>query len=155
MQTFLPLPGFKESARVLDWRRLGNQRKEARQILQSTHVMNGWSRHTAVLMWIGYQGALIEYGNIIIKEWIRRGYVNNMPLMDPGDIVMPPWFGDDRFHASHRSNLLRKLPEHYNQFGWKEGPDMPYFWPTKEGDYEQVRCILQNGHRLLRVHRRR
>jgi hypothetical protein len=23
-------------------------------------------------------------------------------------VVMPPWFGDDAFHASHRSNLLRK-----------------------------------------------
>ena len=33
-------------------------------------------------------------------------------------------------HASHRSNLLRKEPAHYTQFGWTEPPDLPYVWPV-------------------------
>jgi hypothetical protein len=45
----------------------------------------------------------------------------------------PPWLGNEDFHRSHRSNLLRKYPEHYRQF-WPDEPDnLPYFWPTKEG----------------------
>jgi hypothetical protein len=42
---------------------------------------------------------------------------------------MPSWLGDERVHSSHRSNLLRKRPEHYGLLGWTEGPDMPYHWP--------------------------
>jgi hypothetical protein len=41
----------------------------------------------------------------------------------------PPWLGDERLHASHRSNLLRKDPEHYGQFEWTEPDDLPYWWP--------------------------
>jgi hypothetical protein len=43
---------------------------------------------------------------------------------------MPPWWGDPAFHASHRSNLLRKDPVWYGQFGWAEPPDLPYVWPV-------------------------
>jgi hypothetical protein len=56
-----------------------------------------------------------------------------MKLSLPKKVVYPKWFGDDRFHASHRSNLLRKDLQHYSQFNWEESPDMDYFWPTKEG----------------------
>jgi hypothetical protein len=35
MQTFLPLPDFIESAKVLDYKRLGKQRVEAWQILKA------------------------------------------------------------------------------------------------------------------------
>jgi hypothetical protein len=47
-----------------------------------------------------------------------------------GDVVMPPWFGDDRFHAAHRSNLLRKSPEHYRQYWPTEPDDLEYVWPA-------------------------
>jgi hypothetical protein len=46
------------------------------------------------------------------------------------DSGAPPWLGCDEFHSSHRSNLLRKLPEHYSQFGWSEPNDLPYVWPN-------------------------
>lgn len=42
----------------------------------------------------------------------------------------PHWFGSEEFHASHRSNLLRKDPDHYSQFEWTEGPDIEYVWPV-------------------------
>jgi hypothetical protein len=83
-------------------------------------------------MWEGHVAALIEYGNVMIREWIRQGYNNTMPLLRVERFEMPPWFGLPKFHASHRSNLLRKKPEHYSQFGWEEGPDLPYYWPKVE-----------------------
>jgi hypothetical protein len=37
--------------------------------------------------------------------------------------------GDEAFHASHRSNLLRKDRDYYGAFGWTEPDDLPYVWP--------------------------
>ena len=132
MQTFLPLPDFEASAKVLDRQRLGKQRVEARQILRALLFGGGWRNHPAVVMWEGHIAALIEYSNAVIREWIRQGYNNTMPLLRVERATLQPWFGFDALHASHRSNLLRKLPEHYGQFGWEEGPDLPYYWPKVE-----------------------
>ena len=35
-----------------------------------------------------------------------------------------------RLHRSHQSNLLRKEPAYYRQFGWNVPEDLPYFWPV-------------------------
>jgi len=32
--------------------------------------------------------------------------------------------------VNRHSNLLRKMPEHYKQFGWTEPDTLPYIWPT-------------------------
>jgi len=131
MQTFLPYPHFVRCAQVLDFRRLGKQRVEARQILKSLQVGGGWKNHPAVRMWRGYEDILIHYGNEMLREWVRRGYRNTMPLLEirDGYSEYPSWIGDDAFHASHRSNLLRKDPVWYGQFGWAERDDLPYIWP--------------------------
>lgn len=133
MQTFLPYPSFRASAEVLDYRRLGKQRVEARQILRALEQGGGWAHHPAVAMWRGYEGALRLYHDCVIWEWVLRGYRNTMPYLwryerDWGP--WPPWHGDAAFHASHRSNLLRKAPGHYGLLGWAEGPDLPYVWPV-------------------------
>lgn len=47
-----------------------------------------------------------------------------------GDVVMPPWMGDTDFHASHRSNLLKKNIEYYSRWGWQEPHDLEYVWPV-------------------------
>jgi hypothetical protein len=44
----------------------------------------------------------------------------------------PWWLGDNRLHSSHRSNLLRKMPDYYVQFKWTDDPAAPYWWPTQE-----------------------
>lgn len=130
MQTFLPYSDFHKSAACLDRQRLGNQRREALTLLESLWVGNGWSKHPASKMWEGYEDALSLYYNIIIDEWIARGYKNNMQQIDVPTCVMPRWLGNPVFHASHRSNLLRKNPKYYSQFGWREPLDIPYFWPV-------------------------
>jgi hypothetical protein len=130
MQTFLPYPSFVSSAKALDCRRLGKQRVEARQILKALRNGGGWQHHPAVCMWRGYEDALVLYSNLMIEEWMNRGYRNTMEIYEAGIVRMPPWLGDDVFHASHRSNLLRKDPNWYGQFGWTEPDTLEYVWPV-------------------------
>ena len=142
MQTFLPYPDFARSAAVLDRARLGKQRVECWQLLRALSGESaGWARHPAARMWRGHTGVLAEYGIAVCSEWVGRGYKDTMAerlepyvLRGPADRMVPPaWLGDEGFHASHRSNLLRKDPTWYGQFGWTEGPDLEYVWPGAGG----------------------
>ena len=141
MQTFVPHgTHFHETAQTLDYRRLGKQRCEAKQILMTLRgESKGWANHPAVKMWAGYEPALALYGSIMCKEWKRRGYVDNLrPYFDTllveyvekGDnLVMPPWLYDDNVVRSHRSNLIRKDAEFYG-WRWPDVPDdLEYIWP--------------------------
>lgn len=132
MQTFLPYPDFQKSVQCLDYRRLGKQRVEAMQILNillSNKKTGGWVNHPAVKMWAGYEEALCMYMNTCIEQWIKRGYKNTMQfVIMPDEIEYPSWLGNSEFHASHRSNLLRKDYEHYSKFRWSEPLDLPYIW---------------------------
>ena len=138
MQTFMPYPNFDASAACLDWRRLGKQRVEAYQILNTlTGRSTGWQNHPAVKMWRGHEKALSLYALVMCAEWRRRGYKDTMHgIISEIDATLtsaleyPEWVGDRAFHASHRSNLLRKDVFHYSQFGWTESPDLPYVWPV-------------------------
>ena len=139
MQTFLPYPDFQQSTRVLDNKRLGKQRVEAMQILQTlTSDAKAWRNHPAVKMWAGYEPALAEYCLHCCLTWLERGFNDSiiakvLPYYqnDSHPIAYPPWLGDEAFHTSHQSNLLRKDAEHYNQF-FSVPDDLPYIWPTKE-----------------------
>ena len=85
-------------------------------------------------MWRGYEKALTEYMNLAIMLWKARGYKNTMKIIDVGELTdedYPPWFGDEKIHSSHRSNLLRKDPEFYGQYKWNEPDNLPYVWPIK------------------------
>ena len=132
MQTFLPYANFKQVALCLDYRRLGKQRVEASQIIST--IVNGsrWINHPAVKMWKNHINALSLYMNCMIEEWIRRGYINNMKIVTiTHPIMYPDWLGNEDFHASHRSNLLRKKYDWYIRFGWTEPIDLDYIWPVK------------------------
>jgi hypothetical protein len=139
MQTFLPYPDFEQSAKCLDYRRLGKQRVEAWQLFETvTGKRSGWKSHPAARMWNRYEVPLLRYGLTMCDEWLARGYRDTMrerflrALLDrmPHPAVLPGWFGLCELHASHRSNLLRKDSKHYGQFGWSEPNDLPYYWPT-------------------------
>jgi len=143
MQTFLPFPEFDKSCAVLDYKRLGKQRVECKQLLKALGQYpeglmkpeekpssGGWAKHPAATMWQGYEAALAMYHNEAILAWVSRGYRNTMPLIDIEAWIAPPWLGDPLFHASHRSNLIRKDPAYYrDQLGWTEPDDMEYVWP--------------------------
>jgi hypothetical protein len=135
MQTFLPYPSFEETATVLDKQRIGKQRVEAYQVLNiitTPDYTGGWHNHPAVHMWRGYEDALRLYLNAMLVEWEDRGFQNNMVHYDlsQATIVFPWWLGDARLHDSHKSNLLRKDPTYYSQFGWQVPANLPYFWPV-------------------------
>lgn len=139
MQTFLPYPDFTKSAQSLDYRRLGKQRVECSQIikiLDGTAPNARWRNHPAVKMWEGYLGALQNYTNIIITEWIIRGYNNTMSTyVLSEEPIKPWWFGDESFHRAMRARLIEKLPEFYlDKFGEQDKGfnDSKYFWPVNE-----------------------
>jgi len=44
---------------------------------------------------------------------------------------LPPWLGDDEFHRSHQSSLVRKDPDHYRSLFPDVPDDLPYVWPVK------------------------
>lgn len=130
MQTFLPYPDFERSAACLDNRRLGKQRVECMQILNALNgVQKGWRNHPAVKMWAGHELALESYMAACIVEWRKRGFKNTMVAANFPSATMPSWFGNENFHAAHRSNLLRKDPAWYGQFGWTEPDNLDYVWP--------------------------
>jgi hypothetical protein len=145
MQTFLPYSDFMWSAKCLDRQRLGKQRVEAFQILKAlTNPIYGWQSHPAVRMWRGCSLELAMYGLVICREWVARGYQDRLldkfdEYLSVADMVpreeqgVPFWLGDPAFHDSHKSNLLRKNPEHYSQFGWCVTPNLPYVWPDPFG----------------------
>lgn len=141
MQTFLPSPSYDESARILDYKRLGKQRVETKQILLALgKTEGGWRNHPATKMWRGHEVSLCQYGAAMCWEWQRRGYKDSLlnffasalaQYDEDGRTHMPPdWLGDDFIHASHRSNLLRKDPEFYGKYGWSEDSTLPYIWPV-------------------------
>lgn len=135
MQTFLPYADFSKSAKVLDRQRLGKQRVEVLQLLKALHGegRGGWKNHPAAKMWSNNIGSLVEYGQAICSEWISRGYKDTcyqkISVYQTADRTPPSWLGNQDFHASHRSNLLRKSPDWYSQWGWTEKSDLPYIWP--------------------------
>jgi hypothetical protein len=54
MQTFLPSTSFIQSAKCLDYKRLGKQRVEAKtiiNILEGKTTSNAWRNHPATKMW--------------------------------------------------------------------------------------------------------
>lgn len=145
MQTFLPYVSFVESVRCLDRARLGKQRVECLQILNAllNPGTSRWESHPAVQMWKGHEGLLAMYGIAACEEWTDRGYKDNcaakiesLMLKHVLNNSKPWWLGDQRFHSSHRSNLLRKEPEWYCKFAWAENDGQPYFWPTKNKPQE-------------------
>ena len=134
---------------MLDSKRLGNQRVEARMILRWLRNPEDYPRQQNAgytIMWKGYEEALCMYYNACCEEWARRGGQNI--VCQPEAVVasrvkLPPWLGDDELHVTHRSALLHKLPEHYAEHGWDDeisDPKVEYLWPRpvegKEDEYE-------------------
>lgn len=114
IQTFVPYADYRNSATILDDRRLGKQRVETLQILHvllglrtdpdtgviAPYEPRGWRTHPAELMWKG---------------------------------VDPPWLGDAELHRSHQSNLIRKDPTRYGPLFPGVPDDLPDVWPVRVG----------------------
>lgn len=142
MQTFLPYSDYYKSMQCLDKDRLGNQ--VWREGL--TLIRGKWKNHPAAKMWRGHFYSLGEYlmaGIRVLHERVGQPKYDYLAIriMDEmkkhDNTGVPPWLGNEAFHASHRAALLYKLPEWYSQFGWQEKPDtlnekgkLNYVWPV-------------------------
>jgi len=64
-----------------------------------------------------------EYEDLdVTKDYLPKiAYVNAY-------VKRPVWVDHPLSISGYRSNLLRKDPKHYGQFGWTEPPDLEYFW---------------------------
>ena len=140
MQTFLPFANFAASAKILDSKRLGKQRVEAKQIFEALRKGPGapWYNHPAVQQWKGYEEILKSYYNAMLKEWISRGFENTMEFLKIAPTTdvypLPWWLGNENFHRSHRARLIFKNPAHYLRH-WPEDEgynDSRYWWPNTE-----------------------
>jgi len=162
--TFITSPSLIECARNLDRSRSCKQRLEAKQIIDAIDNPNGnnkgWRNHPCTKMWMGHSGALKVYYNHIVREWIARGYENNMPLFDIqeeeyiiiptyfdgvrtffpvgavfNEKTFPPWFTWAPLIYSHRAALIRKNPEYYTSMfldsECSKYLGSGYIWPSK------------------------
>jgi hypothetical protein len=148
VQTFLPYADFERSARALDTRRLGKQRVECIQVVRGLVVEGyGWRHHPAVKMWRGHLEALGRYGLTCCEVWLERGFGDTCAATIAADLAtagverirtqaelaqagaLPDWLGDEEFHRSHRSSLVRKDPDHYRAQFPDVPDDLPYVWP--------------------------
>ncbi|MCA1799711.1 MAG: MSMEG_6728 family protein [Actinobacteria bacterium] len=138
MQTFVPLPSFKDSAASMDLSRLGKQIIEAQQIYKALTIPTyGWKNHPATKMWAGHEQGLVAYAKAFNDEWRQRrgkdhgGWLNLVKIAggegDPDDL--PDWWGRDDVHESHRSNLIRKDAVHYTKLFPNTKENLPYAWP--------------------------
>ncbi len=148
MQTFLPYADFEASARALDQKRLGKQRVECLQVLRGLTIPTyGWRHHPAVKMWRGYEEALGRYALTCCEVWVEQGFDDTCAATICADLAnagitrvrqqaelaeaaaLPAWLGDQEFHRSHQSSLVRKDPDHYRPRFPDVPDDLPYVWP--------------------------
>lgn len=140
MQTFFTHENPKHTAKILDYKRLGKQRLETKQILTAIRQkksgdiymidkngrerLRGWINHPCTDMWFDYEDYLCYYGYIMCKEWIRRGYNDslkpffkeNMTATSYDSMEKPSWVACNKLHTSHRSNLLVKNYDYYRNY---------------------------------------
>jgi hypothetical protein len=123
-------------AHFLDNKRLNKQILECDTLidLHEGRRDNNWKNHTAFKMWIGYVSALKSYRDYMLSEWLKRGKKNKRQFYGVNEtdfIDIPGFVYDDRVILSHRSNLVRKLPEFYKKYGWKDYGIEGYYWPCE------------------------
>lgn len=91
-----------------------------------------WYHHPATKIWRNHNGALIEYGIAVCKEWRRRGYNDSLlqwfEERREQDVGWPTLIGCEAFHVSHMSNLIRKNPTWYGPLFPGVPNDLPYVW---------------------------
>lgn len=158
MQTFMPYKDYSKSAVSLDQQRLGKQRVEAYQILLQLCGMKmvdyplweprvaRWN-HPAMAMWAGHEVELVNYIEAICNEWTSRGYkdtcleksrfVLSVARRNDWLDTVPGWVDNKELHRTHRSNLLRKDPDFYNEKFPEDVPKndeeyLEYIWPKTE-----------------------
>jgi Pyrimidine dimer DNA glycosylase len=142
VNVFLSGPSVVESFERLDYRRLGKQRVELKQIL-TLETGGAWSNHPATRMWAGSLGFVARMGITCCLVWRSRGYKDSLlpwftrKAEEYSRDSAPEWLvkaretGDCDFFADVRANLVRKDPC-YNGFWPNTQPKEGYRWPSSK-----------------------
>lgn len=148
MQVFLPSPVYSESLLFLDKKRLGKQRVEAKQLIDTIlgrpmangQVRKGWHNHPAAVMYRRHIDSLINYYNLSLSAFSAAGGKNNKLAVenyvhDRQHISYPWWLGIEEIHASHRGRLKFKgkldvLADRIKRFTGERGPNR---WLKRNG----------------------
>lgn len=162
MQTFLPCPDFRRSAKALDDGRLPNQVNECTAIYRALTEGTGYRWHPAARMWRGFEDALLLYRAVCVNGCVERGIARDfveldattemLDVLDPANFLawrygyitdsklmpVPPWFGWEPFHEAHQAALVSKGvkgdADHYRRmFGDLEFRG--YYWPVADPSY--------------------
>lgn len=125
--------------------------------------------HPVWRCWVGYEAAVAAYGAATdaalaarsighggLGMHFARGIEELRTAGEEETFVMPPWTDDADVLRSHRSNMVRRWPEHYADT-WRGTPAlMPYLWPflDEDGGYglfvsKQEQKLLKAGERTL------
>lgn len=135
----MPYTDFDQVANCLDSQRLGKQRVEALQILQSIPL----GEHSAACeMWRGHEYTLARYGHTMCVAWAIRGFRDNLRPLFAQHLTalplspIPNWLNPSteeakRLMLTHRSNLVRKDPDYYRRYWPTINPNERYYWPNK------------------------
>lgn len=77
--------------------------------LPQDHLITlGFVYHPAILMWLGYKEALMEYIDAHIEEWENRGFKNNMTKFNITNSPKPLWTQDPEIYQTYKAALLAK-----------------------------------------------
>lgn len=145
MQLFLPYADLNKTAGSLDDKRLGNQcYRECK-----TLINGGWSNHPASKMIKGYEHFVARYAYALANEMATRRKLDGSPKWKPEVVDRwrhfwlaemqkhdntgnPPWLGNQEFHISHQSNLIRKDKNYYGPQFPNVPDNLEYIWPVKK-----------------------
>jgi len=155
IQTWLPLPDFKDSVVSLHIEELTRQRYDVLQLCEffhgvepsntqmPDHIVLDHMSQSIVNMWTGYELQLIEYGLACCDEWAVRIDVETDPFTeklalhldwaqsDDAEMGKPNWFGDVEFHLSHQAALRKIKPKWYGRLFLNDG-DRSLVWPVSD-----------------------
>lgn len=127
-------------------------------------VPTAWWNDRCLQMWIGRHLLLRQYLTMACDLWTSLGYKDTirdrigelefcemeaLPITSDGLVRLT---GEDEFHNSHKSNLLRKDPVFYGRRNWQVEPNMRYRWnPTPWMEDMQRGIIMRRPATIRRL----
>ena len=133
MQLYLPYPDFEKSVQCLTTNHLNRVRTNCQLMAKAFLEPSRWCYHPSFKAWKPYYKAFQYYHDCVVKEWIGRGFNTKAVLFGapkPERKDMPWFIGNDRYHSSMRSNLIRLNFTYKERCEWVEDGKQPYLWPN-------------------------
>jgi len=152
MQTFMPYESFEETAKALDRQRLNKQILESDQMIKAVQTNNTkfYKGHPCRKMWDNHVLFHMQYRDIMLKEWVRRGYNNNRNFYNVQACTnMPHWYKNKdilkEICKSHRKALLIKDIKYYSKHFPEDIDDVVIKGSQLQGYYKTLKSGKNKG----------